>query len=111
MENNLIKKIIKEIKNLNELNIDLFNLKNNKKINNNINKLEFLNGTFSERDFLSPSFINNSNPKYLEIDNIYYSSLLVINYYREQTELILKSIIDINIDVNIAIFYEKHIKR
>ena len=28
MENNLIKKIIKEIKNLNELNIDLFNLKN-----------------------------------------------------------------------------------
>lgn len=112
MENNLIKKIIKEIKKLNELNIDLFNLKNiniknNKKINNNINKLEFLNGTFSERDFLSPSFINNSNPKYLEIDNIYYSSLLVINYYREQTELILKSIIDINIDVNISIFYEK----
>ena len=87
---------------------ELFNKKiklNNK--NNLINKLDFLEGSFNEKDFLAPSYINNSNPKYFEIDNIFYSSLLIINYDREQTDLILKSIIDTNIDINISIFYEK----
>ena len=87
---------------------ELFNKKiklNNK--NNSINKLNFLEGSFNEKDFLAPSYINNLNPKYFEIDNIFYSSLLIINYDREQTDLILKSIIDTNIDINISIFYEK----
>ena len=87
---------------------ELFNNKiklNNK--NNSINKLNFLEGSFNEKDFLAPSYINNLNPKYFEIDNIFYSSLLIINYDREQTDLILKSIIDTNIDINISIFYEK----
>ncbi len=48
-----------------------------------------------------------SNPKYIEIDNNYYSTLIIVNYFREQTELILKSIIDTNINLNISIFYEK----
>ena len=77
--------------------------KNSKKIN----KLNFLEGIFSENDLLAPSYINLSNPKYIEIDNIYYASLIIINYFREQTELILKTLIDTNIDVNISIFYEK----
>ena len=47
------------------------------------------------------------NPKYIEIDNHYYSTLIIVNYLREQTELILKSIIDTNINLNISIFYEK----
>ena len=47
------------------------------------------------------------NPKYIEIDNLYYSSLLVVNYYREQTDLILKNLIETNINMNISIFYEK----
>ena len=87
---------------------ELFNKKiklNNK--NNSINKLNFLEGSFNEKDFLAPSYINNLNPKYFEIDNIFYSSLLIINYDREQTDLILKTIIDTNIDINISIFYEK----
>ena len=90
---------------------ELFNKKiklNNK--NNSINKLNFLEGSFNEKDFLAPSYINNLNPKYFEIDNIFYSSLLIINYDREQTDLILKSIIDTNIDINISIFYEKQDK-
>ena len=41
------------------------------------------------------------------MDNIYYSTLIIVNYFREQTELILKSIIDTNINLNISIFYEK----
>ena len=47
------------------------------------------------------------NPKYLEIDNLYYSGLIVVDYYREQTDIILKSLIETNINMNISIFYEK----
>ena len=56
---------------------------------------------------ISPAYINNQNPKYLEIDNLYYSSLIVVNYYREQTDLLLKNLIETNINMNISIFYEK----
>ena len=96
------------IKNKLKNKIEIINKKiklNNK--NNLINKFNFLEGTFDEKDFLAPSYINNSNPKCFEIDNIFYSSLLIINYDREQTDLILKAIIDTNIDINISIFYEK----
>ena len=47
------------------------------------------------------------NPKYFEIDNLYYSSLIVVNYYREQSDLLLKNLIETNINMNISIFYEK----
>ena len=47
------------------------------------------------------------NPKYLEIDNLFYSALLVVNYYREQNDLLLKNLIETNINMNISIFYEK----
>ena len=66
-----------------------------------------IEGIFSEKDFISPSYIDVTNPKYLEIDNLYYSTLLITNYYHEQTDLLLKSIIDSNINMNISIFYEK----
>jgi hypothetical protein len=93
VNNEIIEKIINKI--------DYFkNKKNN-------NKLIFENGIFSDKDYLSPSYINISNPKYFEIDNNYYSTLIIINYFREQQDLILKSIIDTNIDLNISIFYEK----
>ncbi len=86
----------------------IFN-KLNKKQNklNKKSKLKFLEGTFSDNDYLAPAYINLNNPKYIEMDNNYFSTLLIINYYREQTELLLKTIIDTNIDVNISIFYEK----
>ena len=54
-----------------------------------------------------PSYINLQNPKYIEIDNLYYSGLIVTNYYREQTDIILKTLIETNINMNISIFYEK----
>ncbi len=41
------------------------------------------------------------------MDNQYYSSLLIVNYYHEQIDLLLKSIIDSNINLNLSIFYEK----
>ena len=81
-------------------NIKLFEklFKNNKNIEKNI---------FPEENYLSPSYINTENPKYLEIDNTYYSGLIVVNYAREHNEIILKSLIDLDIDMNISIFYEK----
>lgn len=87
--------------------INLINLK--KSINNKIenNKLEFMEGVIKESDIISPSYINLQNPKLVEIDEVYYSSLLIVNYYREQTDLLLKNLIDTNINMNISIFYEK----
>ena len=38
---------------------------------------------------------------------MYYSGLIVVNYTREHNEIILKSLIDIDINMNISIFYEK----
>lgn len=64
-------------------------------------------GCFLDKDYIAPSYINLNNPKYIEIDEMFYSSLLAVNYYREQNDLILKSIIDTNLNINISIFYEK----
>ena len=38
---------------------------------------------------------------------MYYTTLIVTNYGREYCDLLLKNIIDTNINVNISIFYEK----
>ena len=62
----------------------------------------YLGGIFTKKDYLSPSYINLSNPKYIEIDGMYYSGLLIVNYLREQDDLILKRIIA---------FYKKSGKR
>ena len=96
---NILKKLNNKIKN--KLNNKINNnLKNNKKNN-------FLEGTINEKDIISPAYINLKNPKYIEIDNLFYGGLIVVNYYREQEELILKSLIETNINMNISIFYEK----
>ena len=68
---------------------------------------ELEKGNFKDIDYISPSYIDKRNPKYIEIDGMKYSGLLIINYNREQNELILKNLIDINININISIFYEK----
>ena len=63
---NIIKNKLKKIKN-----------KMPKKENKNT-KLE---GIFTTKDLLSPSYINLSNPKYIEIDNLFYSNLIITIYY------------------------------
>ena len=67
----------------------------------------YIGGTFSNKDYLSPSYINLNNPKYIEIDGIYYSSLLIVNYVREQNDLIFQNIIDTDENIYISIYYEK----
>ena len=48
-----------------------------------------------------------NNPKFLEIDDYFYSGIIIVNYNREYNDLILKSLIETNINMNISIFYEK----
>ena len=70
-------------------------------------KSDLLQGTFTDIDMITPSYINMKNPRYLEIDNLYYAGLIVVNYYREQTDLLLKTLIETDINMNISMFYEK----
>ncbi len=73
----------------------------------NTQKNIIYSGTTDEKEEIYPAYLNLQNPKYLEIDNLYYAGLIAVDYYREQTDLILKNLIETNIDMNIAIFYEK----
>ena len=59
------------------------------------------------QDQIAPSYINQNNPKCIEIDNLFYSGLIVVNYYREQSDILLKALLETNINMNISIFYEK----
>jgi len=78
-----------------------------KENNNNEEKVEFLNGVFLNTNFIMPSIIDTTQPKYLKVNENYYSGLFIINYNREQNDLILRNLIDSNINMNISIFYEK----
>ena len=112
INNNLSKNKIKNNKIINKNKIIKINKKIINKIKNKINNKEKNNkkinsGFFSEKDFISPTYINLKNPKYLEIDEYFYSGIIIVNYYREYNELILKSLIETNINMNISMFYEK----
>ena len=56
---------------------------------------------------MAPSYINNKNPKYLEIDGKFFGGILIIDYYREYNDIILKNLINTNVTMNISMFYEK----
>ena len=71
------------------------------------NDIKFLDGSVNIKDEIAPSYINMKNPKYIEIDNLFFSGLIVVNYYREQNDILLKTLLDTNINMNISIFYEK----
>ena len=43
----------------------------------------------------------------MEIDDVYFSGLIINNYNREYEDLILKNLIDTNINMNISVFYER----
>ena len=66
------------------------------------NKL--IKGVFSKKDEIAPAYINVSNPKYIEIDDLYYSGFLIVNYNREYNDILLRRIIDTNIKTTPGIF-------
>jgi len=71
------------------------------------NSWEIYEGSVGEKDKISPTYINLNNPKYMEIDGVYYSGIIISNYNREYEDLILKNLINSNLNINISIFYEK----
>ena len=74
---------------------------------NKENSWEIYEGSVQNKDEISPTYINLNNPKYIEIDEVYYSGIIISNYNREYEELILKNLINSNLNINISIFYEK----
>ena len=73
----------------------------------NNEKLKIYSGGIKKFDKIYPSYVNIQNPKYIEVDNLFYSGLIAVDYYREQTDLLLKNLIETNINMNISMFYEK----
>ena len=61
----------------------------------------------SNIDKICSSYMCLENPKYIDIDGIYYASLLVINYAREMNSLFLNKILLLDKDVQVAMYYEK----
>ena len=82
-------------------------LKNNFENKKDENSWKIYEGSISYKDEISPTYINLNNPRYVEIDEIYYSGIIISNYNREYQDLILKKIINSNLNINISIFYEK----
>ncbi len=68
---------------------------------------EFLNGGISLKDKISPAFIDSTNPRYLQIEEGFYSGILIIDYYREYDEIIFKNLMNNSINMKFSIFYEK----
>ena len=56
----------------------------------------------------NPLYINLTNPQYIEIDGMFFSSLLIINYNRIFQELIFKNILETNENILISIYIEKN---
>lgn len=68
---------------------------------------EFIEGVITDKDKTAPYYLDLTNPKFIQINETIYSSLGIINYHREQQDLILKNLIDSNLNMNISLFYEK----
>ncbi len=67
----------------------------------------FQQGYIELKDKISPNYIDITNPRYLNLEEKYYSGLFVVDYAREQTSLLLEKLIDTDMNMNLSIFYEK----
>ena len=43
----------------------------------------FYSGILDFKDKIAPTYINNKNPKYLEIDGKFYNGIIIVDYYRK----------------------------
>ena len=68
------------------------------KLENNINYLSYKSSEYDTNNTIDITH------DIREINNLYYAGLICVDYYREQTDLILKTLIETNINMNISIF-------
>ena len=59
---------------------------------------------------LYPTYLDTTNPKFLLLDNMYVSSLLIINYNSDMEGGFLDNILYLGVDMQISIYYEKQSK-
>ena len=78
-----------------------------KKENHQNKKIMAYEGVVTINDEILPAYIDTTNPKYLEIDEVCHAGLIIYNYNREYEDIILKELIDSNISMDISIFYER----
>ena len=45
-----------------------------------------IQGSIDIKNEIYPSYVNLQNPKFIEVDNLYYSGLIAVDYYREQND-------------------------
>lgn len=64
-------------------------------------------GEISKIDEIFPTYIDFKNPKYVDVDGKYISSLIVVDYSREMEGCFLDKIVSTDIDLQISMFYEK----
>ncbi|MBR6252464.1 MAG: hypothetical protein IKR04_01270 [Clostridia bacterium] len=76
-------------------------------ISDNMTYTSNLAARINAKDEVCSSFIDFKNPKLVEIDGIYFGSLIVINYSREMEALFLDKISSLDLDVQLSMFYEK----
>ena len=69
--------------------------------------LEIEKGKIDLNDEILPTYINLKNPKFFEIENKFYSGVIIYNYNKEYENIILKNLINSNLNINISIFYER----
>lgn len=58
-------------------------------------------------DVIAPSVIDTRDPRFLKIDDMYISSLLVVNYNRQQEAGWLDPLLSLDINADVSMFYER----
>lgn len=58
-------------------------------------------------DTICSSYIDFSNPRIVDIDGEFFSSILIINYQREMDKIFLDKILSLDVDAQISMFYNK----
>lgn len=80
------------------------------RININTQKQDFGlvgKGSMDIIDVIAPSAVDTRNPGFIVIDDMYISSLIVVNYNRQQEAGWLDPLLSIDINADISMFYEK----
>lgn len=67
----------------------------------------FVKPPLRDVDRVCSSYLQFENPKWIEIDGMYYASLLVIHYQREMEGLFLDALLTLDLDLQISMFYTK----